>query len=79
LLVIPEYSRHPWRSRYAPPQPAPDLIRGRSRLQSCKRSREAISVTQRLCISVLVRKSLGPGFCRDDERWGWSKFPWRSL
>jgi len=48
LLVIPEYSRHPWRSRCAPPQPAPDLIRGRSRLQSCKRSREAISGTQRL-------------------------------
>src|SRR6185437_14913165 len=27
------YSRHPWRSPFGPPQPAPDLIRGRSRLQ----------------------------------------------
>ena len=41
LVVVPKPidSRHPWRACCAPREPAPDLIRGRSRLQSCKRSR----------------------------------------
>jgi len=60
LFVIPEYSRHPWRSRFAPPQPAPDVIRGRSRLQSCKRSRETIPGLRRQYAKANIGAADGP-------------------
>jgi hypothetical protein len=63
LIVIPEYSRHPWRSRYAPPAAFPFAI-----LQTQSRSdiRDLVTLffdTQHQCAA---RKSLGPGFRRDD-------------